>query len=246
MSAMRYSTFLKRTSKLLGVIWDLDGTFTMPHAIDFAAMYRRCGLDRKGGDILKQISDLPEPRRSEAHKIIIEEEVLGTERMQLREGLLNVLTYLSEQRIKTGISTRNCKYAVDKFMETEIMRPFAESRLFHPVLDRDSLGTINKPDPLVAHHIMKMWDIEALASPEDGKNRFMFQSKICGSFGEVVFIGDSVDDMTCGKKAGCTTILLKTDYNRNLLAQGLVDIEVDTLHEVLEILQGWGKGKENE
>jgi len=32
-----------------GVIFDMDGTLTEPGAINFAEMYDKCGLDRKGG-----------------------------------------------------------------------------------------------------------------------------------------------------------------------------------------------------
>ena len=102
---------------VVGVIFDMDGTLTEPGAIDFAAMYRRCGLRRSNGDLLKQIeayTDADEKKR--AHEIIVDEEMKGCERMVLRADLEEVLSDLRRARIRTAISTRNCEQAYDIFL----------------------------------------------------------------------------------------------------------------------------------
>jgi len=103
---------------VLGVIFDMDGTLTEPGAIDFDAMYRRCKFSRVNGDILTQINALPDPdMQSSAHEIIIDEELKGCQRMVLRPDLLDTLRKLSQNRLRTAISTRNCRRACDIFLQ---------------------------------------------------------------------------------------------------------------------------------
>jgi phosphoglycolate phosphatase-like HAD superfamily hydrolase len=86
------------------------------------------------------------------------------------------------------------------------------------VLDRHSLGDVNKPDPQVAHHIMGHWG--DAVSPE-----------------QVWFVGDSIDDIRCGKGAGCRTCLI-TSSDRVHEDEHLIDHRVTTLKEFVSMLQG--------
>jgi phosphoglycolate phosphatase-like HAD superfamily hydrolase len=48
----------------------------------------------------------------------------------------------------------------------------------------------------------------------------------------VWFVGDSDDDMKCGKAAGCKTCLILTDYNRRFKDdKALCDLAVESLSE---------------
>jgi phosphoglycolate phosphatase-like HAD superfamily hydrolase len=47
----------------------------------------------------------------------------------------------------------------------------------------------------------------------------------------VWFVGDSIDDMVCGKLAGCRTCLLLTDENQKVKDSEYVDIVVKSLSE---------------
>lgn len=198
-----------------GVIFDMDGTLTEPGAIDFQAMYDRIGLTkRKSIDILTQIKlDLPEEHHENAHGIIIDEEMKGCEAMVLRSDYEYTVDFFRRRNIRIAISTRNCEAAYDVFHKRT-----NSSEHFVPVLHRDSLGGINKPDPRVAHAVLESWDI---AAPE-----------------EVWFVGDSMDDMKCGKGAGCRTCLVSEDEGpmRSDYEQ-YVDFRVKTLSEFIEIIQ---------
>ena len=143
-------------SEIRGIIFDMDGTLTEPHAIDFKAMYTRNGLVRKpGDDILTLIMQLPEPRRSDALKVIHEEEMLGCERMKMRPSMHTFLHAASKSNIQLALSTRNCDTAYQHFLKLASL----PDNYFSPALHRDSLGTINKPDPQVAKHILNAWEI---------------------------------------------------------------------------------------
>lgn len=203
-----------------GIIFDLDGTLTLPGAIDFNAMYRRIGLDRRPGtDLLTQVNAMADLQaRSRAHGIIVEEERIGVGRMQLRSDLLEFMGRLHSSSVKNlAISTRNCPFALEAFLGAI----YDQSPLrFYPTLHRDTLGLINKPDPRVAMHIIEQWRTES-APNNDMRSE------------EVWFVGDSEDDVACGKSAGMKTCLLLTDYNCHLAAEqpGLVDLQVATLME---------------
>ncbi len=143
-------------SEIRGIIFDMDGTLTEPHAIDFKAMYTRNGLIRKpGDDILTLIMQLPEPQRSAALKVIHEEEMLGCERMKIRPSMHNFLHAASKSNIRLALSTRNCDMAFQHFLQLANL----PDNYFSPALHRDSLGNINKPDPQVAKHILNTWEI---------------------------------------------------------------------------------------
>ena len=195
-----------------GVIFDMDGTLTMPGAINFKAMYERIGLTGHG-DILSQIENFSEVDKVAAHRIIVEEEMAGCRKMELRGDLLNCLQALQSRGVKLAVSTRNCAEAYDHFMRQAAL----PVTTFNPALSRDSLGGINKPDPQVAHYILNAWSMHE--NPE-----------------HVWFVGDSEDDMTCGRDAGCMTCLVRTPQNllfRNKNTES-IDLHVDSLTNFVE------------
>ena len=52
------------------------------------------------------------------------------------------------------------------------------------------------------------------------------------------FVGDSIDDMQCGKAAGCRTCLVRTPHNTDLQEKfpGLVDVAVSSLQEFADYI----------
>eukprot|EP00600_Ochromonadales_sp_CCMP1393_P005007 CAMPEP_0174955498 /NCGR_PEP_ID=MMETSP0004_2-20121128/1010_1 /TAXON_ID=420556 /ORGANISM="Ochromonas sp., Strain CCMP1393" /LENGTH=199 /DNA_ID=CAMNT_0016203423 /DNA_START=237 /DNA_END=836 /DNA_ORIENTATION=- len=185
----------------------------MPHAINFDAMYTRNGLQRReNSDILTLVNELPSvEQRERALEIILEEEMIGCDRMELRPHLHDLVAAMESAKVPRAISTRNCALACDKFFHKANLNEEA----FHPRIHRDSLNGVNKPDPAVAFHILSHWGI----SPDHAH--------------KVWFVGDSVDDMACGKQAGCRTCLIATDKNHITLEthRHLVDIRVESLAE---------------
>jgi pyridoxine kinase len=199
---------------LVGLIFDMDGTLTEPGAINFGAMYSRIGFNkRKGVDILTQIfQDLPLHEHEAAHAVIIDEELKGCDAMKLQPDLSELLEYLNEHSIRAAISTRNCAEAFDRFRNMAKL----SDKSFSPILSRESLNGINKPDPQVALHILEAWD--AVDRPH-----------------EVWFIGDSIDDMKCGKGAGCRTCFVTTpSMAHDPSHAAFIDISVTSLREFIE------------
>jgi pyridoxine kinase len=196
---------------VVGVIFDMDGTLTEPGAIDFDAMYSRIGIQRRRGmDILTQVREEVHPdRHEEAHQIIVDEEMKGCDNMVVKSDLQMTIEFLQQNRIRGAISTRNCGEALLHFQE----KTGIDEGHLAPILHRESLGGINKPDPRVAEHIMSVWGV---TDPT-----------------KVWFVGDSADDMRCGKGAGCRTCLIApSDYDASAFMEA-VDVRVSSLSEFI-------------
>jgi beta-phosphoglucomutase-like phosphatase (HAD superfamily) len=102
---------------------------------------------------MTQINSNPDPvRRLELSRIIIEEEMLACERVVCRPDLKDLLAALHASRLRLAISTKNCELAVNKFLEIAVV----PAGRFNPLITRDSLGGLSKPDPRVAQHILEV------------------------------------------------------------------------------------------
>ncbi|CAI5526535.1 unnamed protein product, partial [Closterium sp. Naga37s-1] len=97
---------------LRGVVFDMDGTLTVP-CIDFAEMRRRVGATSP--DILHEIDGWDEPRRVEAYRVIGEMEAEAKRRLQIMPGARELIAFLDAQNIRRGLITRNVKDSVDHF-----------------------------------------------------------------------------------------------------------------------------------
>ncbi|KVI00399.1 haloacid dehalogenase-like hydrolase domain-containing protein At2g33255 [Cynara cardunculus var. scolymus] len=175
-------------SRLKGVVFDMDGTLTVP-VIDFQAMYKAVlGQDLyvsiksnspSGIDILHHIEQWAPDKQQKAYEIIADFEQQGLDRLQIMPGAAELCGYLDSKNIRRGLITRNVKSAVDLFHERFRMS-------FSPALSREFRPY--KPDPAPLLHICSSWEVQP---------------------NEVMMIGDSLkDDVACGKRAGAFTCLL--------------------------------------
>ncbi|XP_047168763.1 haloacid dehalogenase-like hydrolase domain-containing protein At2g33255 [Vigna umbellata] len=207
-------------TRLRGVVFDMDGTLTVP-VIDFPAMYRAVLGDAEylrlkaenpsGIDILGHIETWPPHEKHKAYDAIAEVERQGLERLQIMPGASELCAILDSKKIRRGLITRNMKSAVDLFHER-----FGIT--FFPALSREFLPY--KPDPAPLLHICSLWDVQP---------------------NEVIMIGDSLkDDVACGKRAGAFTCLLdqKGIYDSPEYAdvEFKPDFKVSSLADVYSIL----------
>ena len=219
-----------------GVIFDMDGTLTECGAIDFTAIRNRIGLIDGPDDIITQIKKLPIEKQSDALNIVIEEEILGCDRMIIRNDTVTVLDKLKLLRIRTAIATRNCEIAVNHFttrLDIEIKNKLPinsnnfpissttttsttstyQSSIFSSIVTRDTLDGINKPDSRVATYILNKWGITDPST--------------------IWFVGDHNDDILCGKNAGCRTCLIVDAHTDRSTINCNPDIIVESLSEFL-------------
>ncbi|XP_062220717.1 haloacid dehalogenase-like hydrolase domain-containing protein At2g33255 [Phragmites australis] len=207
---------------LRGVVFDMDGTLTVP-VIDFPAMYREvlggdaayAAARAAGGgsvDILHCIESWAPDQQRRAYEVIARFEREGLDRLQIMPGASELCGFLDAKLIRRGLITRNVKEAVDLFHQRFGM-------MFVPALSREFRPY--KPDPAPLLHICSTWNIP----PH-----------------EVIMVGDSLkDDVVCGKRAGAFTCLLdetgRYGPHDSLPEDVKPDFKVSSLTEVFSMLE---------
>jgi len=198
-------------SLLKGVIFDMDGTLTLPHQIDFKRMRQRVGIAT--GDILAAIRQMPEKQREEAMSAIDDEERRGLADLKLQPGVDELLASLSDQGMRCALVTRNSQVAVDLFLA----RVPVAAGVLNPIMTRDSCHV--KPDPQTFKYICDGWGLHP---------------------SETIVIGDSfADDIQAGQKAGCHTCLITNESNLHLASRS--GYSVADLRELPSIFQRLGQ-----
>ncbi|KAF3942116.1 hypothetical protein ABW19_dt0205529 [Dactylella cylindrospora] len=195
--------------KLKAVVFDVDGTLCLPQSWMFAEMRRQLGIT-KGTDILDHILTLPndvseslEGRFSEqeiAFEKIRNVERLAMGQMQPQEGLVELMDYLDSRGVRKAICTRNFDAPVN-----HLITNFITGHLFYPIITRDFKPP--KPSPAGILHIA-----EKLGLEDQGAS--------------LIMVGDSLDDMAAGRRAGAVTVLLSNKENEALDSHEYTDYSV--------------------
>lgn len=194
--------------RISAVVFDLDGTLTLPGAIDFARMRERIRCP-KASDILAHVEQSPAAERAALHAIIAEEEELGLARVQPMAGTTELFAHLRARtpRLLTGILTRNNASVMER-----TLRQLALPWSFDMELSRDWSGGPPKPHPAALLHMARQWGLH----PSD-----------------CMMVGDSDDDILAGSAAGFTTVAIGRDAKALALAQH----SIQSLAELVPILE---------
>lgn len=140
---------MARVATVRLVVFDLDGTLTLPHLIDFGLIKRRLGIAPEA-DILGEVAKLEGEGKERAMAVIHEEELRALGKDVFQPGLRELFDVLSKSSAKTAILTRNGAHAVEHFLEESGLRvDLAVDREFVPC----------KPSPLPLEHIMARLDV---------------------------------------------------------------------------------------
>lgn len=215
------SSHLTTKTRLRGVVFDMDGTLTVP-VIDFPSMYKAVLGDDEylrvkasnpaGIDILKLIDHWSPHQQRQAYDTIAHFEKQALDHLQIMPGAAELCNVLDSKKIRRGLITRNMKSAVDLFHQRfGITFSPALSREFRPY----------KPDPAPLLHICSLWEVQP---------------------NEVIMVGDSLkDDIACGGRAGAHTCLLdqtgRYDSPEYANVDFKPDFKVTSLAEVYSILE---------
>ncbi|MBL7107118.1 MAG: HAD family hydrolase [Phycisphaerae bacterium] len=92
--------------KIKAVIFDLDGTITVPF-FDFDMIRTEMGLTRDDGPVWEALRAMSENQRIRNEKILHEYEQLGIENSALNPGVEETIAALRQLDLKLGILTRN-------------------------------------------------------------------------------------------------------------------------------------------
>ena len=198
---------MKKRPLLRGVVLDMDGTLTVPN-LDFAEMYRRCGVDKKD-DILKVLAAMPIEEAASRYKIIEEMEDEATRTMKLMPGAPELMMWLRGHEIPTAVVTRNT-YKSAKALESMLGS-------LDIIVARDTHTDIPpKPHPAAMQYICNEWNITDPST--------------------LIMIGDSpANDIAFGKRAGTLTALLdsgRQQFDADKAPTESADVVVDLLWEL--------------
>ncbi|KAH6655648.1 haloacid dehalogenase-like hydrolase [Truncatella angustata] len=245
--------------KLKGVVFDVDGTLCKPQNHMFVEMRDVLGIP-KSIDILDHIYSLsPASKQEEAMESIRAIERRNMSEQIAQPGLAALMAYLDSRSVRKGICTRNFDGPV-----THLLGKFLPSSVFEPIITRDFRPP--KPDPAGILFIARSWGLSrplsdmsrgraeelkglvrasdegagvrrgALAEPEEGGNDHGDGEEIGDARG-LIMVGDSIDDMAAGRRAGAATVLLVNSANEHLAEHEDTDLVIRSLDELVDILE---------
>ncbi|KAK4556531.1 hypothetical protein LTR86_006102 [Recurvomyces mirabilis] len=209
--------------QLKGIVFDMDGTLCEPQNYMFKTMREACSIP-KDEDILDYIHSLPDTEQEVAFGKIqaIEREAMAKQVPQ--PGLVELMEFLDQHKMKKGICTRNFDAPVDHLLNTHIP---AHINPFHPIITREFRPP--KPSPAGILHIGHSWGVTSSASmPSTPSGERLLP---------LVMVGDSIDDMTAGYDAGALTVLLRSEGKEELETHEKTDVVVDRLDDLVAMLE---------
>jgi HAD superfamily hydrolase (TIGR01509 family) len=203
--------FLVREMMIKGILFDFDGTLTLPEALDFPAIKRELGCP-PDQPILEYLETQTPGKRSSLMKVLEEIEDQAAEVSRPNRGAEKCLSVLKGRGIILGILTRNglssVKKALKKFDGVTI-------RDFAAVITRDE--SLPKPHPDGVYEAAKQMGL---------------------STGEIMMVGDFRFDVMAGSAAGVKTVLL-ANGGKSVMLPGdpEPDYIVSHLEEILDLSQ---------
>lgn len=179
----------------------------------------------KATDILEHVESLAPDDQVKALEAIraIERKAMAEQTPQ--PGLASLMDYLDSRGIRKAICTRNFDVPVQNLLNN-----FLEGSVFHPIVTRDFRPP--KPDPAGILHIAGDWGLKNEGGNPDATG--------------LIMVGDSIDDMTAGRRAGAATVLLANPVNQQLVDHEHTDLVIQNLEELVNILEEGFQGRQVE
>lgn len=184
----------------------------------------------------------PQPTSPQARAVAKIKEIERTAMTHQRPqpGLQELMAYLTKRGVKKALCTRNFPAPVHHLLSNHL--PGEE---FHPVVTRETEGIQPKPSPEGLWTIAQAWGLdkevdesadELFSTNDDGQvDPLELARRYLGS--GLIMVGDSLDDMAAGYRAGAATVLLVNDENEELAKHAYTGLTVRRLDELIDILE---------
>jgi phosphoglycolate phosphatase-like HAD superfamily hydrolase len=222
--------------KLRGVVFDVDGTLCLPQNHMFKAMREALQIP-KSTDILDHIKSLASDPSAQQRAITavkdIERDAMTEQTPQ--PGLQELMTYLDRRKIPKALCTRNFLDPVRHLLDT-----FLPDVKFEPIITRETEGVRPKPSPEGIWVCARSWGLggEDGVRAEDVLERAKHELR-----GGLIMVGDSIDDLVAGRRAGAATVLLVNEENGHLREREECDLGVGRLDELVGVLEEGFEGR---
>jgi hydrogenase expression/formation protein HypE len=178
--------------KIKGILFDFDGTLTLPGALDFSAIKREIGCPSDLA-VLEFFETLPPEIKRPLMEILERKEDKAAEESEPNVGAEACLCDLKQKGLLLGILTRNSLRSIQKaFRKFSTVSP----AFFAAIITRDD--SLPKPHPDGVHQAAKRMGILSQ---------------------ELMVVGDFRFDIMAGRRAGARTVLL-TNRRESVMAPG--------------------------
>lgn len=197
--------------RIAAVLFDFDGTLTVPDTLDFTAVRRAVGCP-PGMGLLEFLAGVGDAGERQAKEALLEAwEIEAAGRTRENAGATELVRTLHESGVPLGIITRNTRESIDRsFAEL----PDIDPSWFGVVVTRD-LPLSPKPLPDGVHYAAERLGVDV---------------------GELLVVGDYLFDIEAGKRAGALAMYLHNDPAGPFHGQG-ADFVVHTLEEALRVIR---------
>ena len=192
-----------------GVLFDFDGTLTVPGAIDFVEIKDSLGCPREK-TILEFIESLDKDKQEKANRLLDRYEEEAARISLPAQGAESVIRELKEKDLPLGIITRNSLKAVLLALNNF---DHIQAEDFTIILTRED--SIPKPDPAGVLIAASKMDI----LPEG-----------------LLLVGDFSLDIIAGHAAGAKTVLIVHDTIRKIPPHPEPDYQINHLKELIPIV----------
>ena len=171
-----------RSLRVRAVLFDFDGTLTLPGALDFAYLRRRLHCPA-GEQILDFIESLPSSRREKSLDFLHRYEMKAAASARPNEAAGGLIRYLKERGVKVGIVSRNRHPAIRRALRNF---PDLDPSDFDLIISRDN----------------------AFPPKPSGEGILRAARRMGVAPGETVMVGDYIHDVQAGRAAGAITVFL--------------------------------------
>ncbi|KIY02819.1 uncharacterized protein Z520_01284 [Fonsecaea multimorphosa CBS 102226] len=168
----------------------------------------------------------------------IERNAMSSQRPQ--PGLQALMDYLTRRGVRKALCTRNFPAPVHHLLSN-----YLPEEKFDPIITRETEGVEPKPSPEGLWMIAQSWgldkDIETGEVQQSVQNvggeldPLELARRYLGS--GLIMVGDSIDDMAAGWRAGAATVLLAQDENQELVKHEYTGLSIRRLDELIDILE---------
>ncbi len=201
--------------KLKAIIFDFDGTITMPGAIDFVSIRSLIGCP-EGKPMFEFIKSLPiKKERAKAYSILEVYELQGAVRSVPDIFAEELLIWLAKQKLKIAVLTRNnfkaLFTALNNFRRIKL-------EFFDIVLTREFTPHL-KPEP-------------------DGVK--LIAEKLGLTPQQTLVVGDYIYDIEAGRRAGALTAFIVSKYTKKY-PEPPADFTIKSLNELRAIVEALQK-----
>ncbi|KAM9983740.1 hypothetical protein ACTFIY_000461 [Dictyostelium cf. discoideum] len=205
-----------KIKKVKAIIFDLDGTLLT--GTDFKLLRKELNLENFAKtDILEIINGYSIEEKEKANKIIYDFELRARNQIKLQDNVEELLEFLEINNIPKAIHSRNSLENIQHFVYQRLSKPYR----FHHLVGREIEPP--KPNPSGSIDILRVFN-----------ESFIKQNQSIIKPDEILFVGDSIDDITTSNNFGSISMLLLNDHNKH--HSQFADYSISNFTELIQIL----------